>query len=59
MEPGKIFLSNLLTINNKHKALFQLQVVHQALQLVRIKLLLLLYHTKFKVVITSVPLMSF
>ena len=59
MELGKTFLSNLHTINNKHKASFQLQAVHQALQLVLIKVLHQLYLTKFKVVITSVLLMSF
>lgn len=59
MEPDRTFLSNQHIINNKLKASFQLQVGHQALQLVLIKLLHLQYLTKFKVVITSVLLMSF
>jgi hypothetical protein len=60
MELGKIFQSNLHTINNKPKALFQLQeVLHQVLPLVLTRLLHLQCHTKSKVVITSVLSMSF
>ena len=59
MELVRTFPSNQHIINNRLKASFQLQVGHQALQLVLIKLLHLRYLTKFKVVITSVLLMSF
>jgi hypothetical protein len=60
MELGKTFKSNLHTINNKLKALFQLQVVvHQVLPLVLTRLLHLQYHTKFRVVITLALSMSF
>jgi len=59
MELDRTFRSNPFTINNKHKALFQLQVAHLVLLLALIKLLHLLYLTKFKDVIISVLLMSF
>ena len=51
MELDRTFRSNPFTINNKHKALFRLQVVHLVLLLALIKLMHLLYLTKFKAVI--------
>ena len=53
MEQDKTFQSNQYTINNKVKALFQLQVVVlQELLLVHTRLLHLQCHTKSKVVTT-------